>query len=51
MRQKGSDVDKQSADGRDDAATPLDNVAIIQFGILCCAVTIMIVFAVAIAAS
>lgn len=51
MQRKGSGVDKPAADPHDDGPAPFANAAIIQFGIFCCAVTMVIVFAVAVAAS
>jgi hypothetical protein len=51
MREKGSGVDKRSADPHDNGPAPLADDSIIRFGIFCCAVTMVIVLAVAFAAS
>ncbi len=50
MPNEGSDVDKQSADPRDEGLALLGEDAIIRFGIFCCAVTMIVVLAVALAA-
>ena len=51
MREKGSGVERQSADPHHDRPAPLAEDAILQFGIFCCVVTMVIVLAVAVAAS
>ena len=50
MREKGSGVERP-ADAHDDRPAPLAEDAILQFGIFCCVVTMVIVLAVAFAAS
>ncbi len=51
MRDEGSGVDRHSADPLDDDPAPLPDDAILQFGIFCCVVTMVIVLAVAVAVS
>jgi hypothetical protein len=51
MREKGSGVDKRSANPHDNSPAPLRDDSILQFGILCCVVTMVIVLAVAVAAA
>jgi hypothetical protein len=48
---KVSGVDKIPAEARDDGTLPFAGYGIIRFGIVCCAVTMVIVLAVAVAAS
>ena len=51
MLGKRSGVDKHIAHAHDGRPAPFASTAIIQFGILCCAVTMVIVLAVALVAS
>jgi hypothetical protein len=51
MKRKGSGVSKRTANPHDDRPAPLAGAGVIQFGIFCCAVTMVIVLAVAVAAS
>ena len=51
MKRKGSGVSKRTANPHDDRPAPLASAGVIQFGIFCCAVTMVIVLAVAVAAS
>ena len=51
MKRKGSGVTKLAASQRGDNPAPLAGSGVIQFGIFCCAVTMVIVLAVALAAS
>ena len=51
MRKEGSGVDKEAVDPPDANPVPFADDSIIQFGIFCCAVTMVIVLAVAVAAS
>ena len=50
MLGKRSGVGKQTAYPHDNRLAPIASTAIIQFGILCCAVTMVIVLAVAVMA-
>jgi hypothetical protein len=51
LEREGSGVSKRTPNPRDDHLQPFASAGIIQFGIFCCAVTMVIVLAVAIAAS
>ena len=51
MERERGGVSKHTAKPRDDHLQPFASAGIIQFGIFCCAVTMVIVLAVAIAAS
>ena len=51
MQERESGVEKQSAALPDDVRPPMSEDRIIQFGIFCCAVTMVIVLAVGLAAS
>ena len=51
MERESSGVSKHTAKPRDYHLQPFASAGIIQFGIFCCAVTMVIVLAVAIAAS
>jgi hypothetical protein len=51
MQAEGDGVDKRAAEPHDDGPTLLACDKIVQFGIFCCAVTMVIVLAVALLAS
>jgi hypothetical protein len=50
MKREGSGVTRHIANAQTDRPQPFASAGVIQFGILCCAVTMVIVLAVAIVA-